>query len=471
MAKTTAKSRVAAVVNAAREANPVVAQFIPAITDASDISVLKPFTMLGNQYQPVQNVFIDTLINLVVKQIFVEKTMSNKLGVLKKGAMDLIGDPIQHIYINPKNPRAYDKNAFSDMLKAYDNDVKVEYLPMNRQDKFNLTVYRELLANAATSFAVLDDFVSQLVNSVYAGNEIAEWNMFKKAIVQAKSNNFFKVQHIEYPTDENVKKLMTNIRTVATNMTFPSDKYNNYLQVAANAGLNDESPIITQTDYSDQIIIIKSDILQTISVETLATAFHTNYTDFLGQLIEVDDFGYDEYDRTTGKIKGHVNSDIAIMIADREIFQFYDRLITSGGDYNNQVLAWNYVFHVWQNINISSLCNAMVYETSNAPTLVGISVDKTSVALTGSETSAEIKYDFYPDNYTGEVEMTLLEGTKDAVAAETIPVDVAIDQNTKTVTVTKNSGATTGSYEGKYALKVKGTENPNVIISVGLTVA
>ena len=466
----TSQERVTAVVNMTRSANEFVANAIPELTNASGIEVLRPFTLLGDQYAPVQNAFIGTLVNVIVKQIIVKKSMTNDLAILKKGAIDLIGDPIQHTYINPKNPIAYDATDYAGMLRAYQNDVKVEYLPINRRDRFPLTVLRELLAQASTSFALLDDFVSGLINSVYAGMEIAEWNTFKKAIVVAKNKNFFKIQHIEYPTEANVKDLMHNIRTVADGMKFPSSKYNNRVQVAAEAGLS-ETPLITKTDYADQIVIIKADILERINVETLATAFHTNYTDFLSQLIVVDDFGYDEYDREKGTIKGHVDSDIGILIADKEAFQFYDRLLTSGGDYNNSNLSWTYMFHVWQTIAVSSLCNAMVYETTNAPKLIGISVDKTSVELTAEATSAEVKYDFYPENFAGDVAVTLATATKDGVVAETVPVDVSVNQATKTVTFAKNASAQTGAYEAKYILAVQGTANPNVIISVGLTVA
>ena len=469
MATTSAQTRVSTVMNAVRESNPVVAQAIPLVGE--DISALKALTVLSTANFPVQNMVVESLINLIVKQTIIKKTANNKLSMLKKEAMDTLGDPIQNIYINPKNPRAYDPNAFSDSLKAYDNDVKVEYFHINRRDKFNLTVYRELLAQAATDWVTLDNFIAALTNSVYAGNEIAEYNMFKKAIVQAKKEHFFKIQHIEYPTEDNVKKLMANIRTVATNMTFPRSDYNNYLEKAKEAGLNDTEAIITSTDYADAVIVIKSDILETINVETLATAFHTTYTDFLNQLIVVDDFGYDEYDRENAKIKGHVSSDIGILIADKEVFQFRDRLVTSGGDYNNNTLAWNYVFHIWQNINVSCLCNAMCYEVSNSPVLTGISIDKTSVELSADKESDEIKYNFYPDNFAGNTEMSLLSATKDGEVVDSIPVDVVIEQETKTVTITKKSEAETGAYEAKYALKVVGTENPNAIISVGLTVA
>lgn len=449
---------------------------VPYLNENSNINDYgRPFISEASEYEPIQNEFITTLVNRIAFTIFETKTWENRLRRLKKGYKAPLGTDIQHVYTNPINPRKYDGNNLSGILTKYDNDTKVVYYRRNRQDVFPITVNREQLAGAFVSWEAFNTFVSNLINAVYSGNEIREFNLFKQAIVDATNADRLVTRYVEYPTADNSKDIVREIKTVSSQMQFASSNFNKYKAIAEREGATDVTPVETWTPKDRQIIIMRADILNTLSVEVLASAFNMTEVEFRDALIEVDNFDYNIYNLDTGKIDGVVHSDIAFVVGDESIFQIYDNLKTAKSQELGYSLSWQFFYHVWATIAISCLANGVVYRTTTNPKLLGIETEKTTVTLDADTTSDEIAYTFTPSEFDGTVVLDAISATKDgeAISLDTLDevVEITIDNLTKKVTIEIADGATSGSYELKYSLHATGETFPNVIINVGVTVA
>lgn len=462
----------AAVLNAVRaQASPAYKAAVPmANADGNIEDFARPLFLEGQDYFPIQNEFMNVLVNRIAFTLVESKMWNNRLSRLKKGYKAPLGTDIQHIYTNPITPHKYNAAAFDAILKQYDADTVVAYYRRNRQEVFPVTLKRDLLAGAFVSWETFNSFVSNIINAVYSGNEIAEYNRLKQSVNGALQGDYLVRKYVAYPTAENAKDIVKEIKTVASQMMFPRSDFNRYQENAIKNGKVDAKPVITWSERDRLVVLMRSDILNALSVEVLASAFNMTEVEFRANLIEVDSFDYDTYN-DDGTLKEHVKSDIGFMIADESLFQVYDNLIRSGGEWNEGNLSWNYFFHVWQSYGICPFADCVVYEVGDSTPPIGVTTDKTVVSLTAEKTNDTVTYTFIPDTASAEMEMTKISAAKDGEAFADDVVTATIDQTGKSVAIEEKAGLATGTYETKYSLHVKGSLYPNTIISVGAVVA
>lgn len=439
-----------------------------ATSDMNLTTFAMPLTSPAEQYEPIQNEFCKVLINKIALTIVEDKIYKGHYARLKKGYIPPLGTDIEHIYTNPINPESYDGKNLSGILSFYENDTKVAYYRRNRQDVFPISINREQLAGAFMSWAKFNSFVSNLINAVYSGNEIREEALVKSAIVGAVENNYLVQRFIDYPTENNVKEIVKEIKTTAADMAFASSKYNRYAEIAG----GDVNPVVTWTPRERLVILMRNDILQTLSVEVLASAFNMTEVEFRENLILVDTFSFNEYDLETQKITGVHPSDIAFVIADEATFQNYDNLRKSASDFIASSLTYQYFLHVWQTYGVCPFSNCVVYTTQSNAKLLGVQVDNPVLEIATKGGTAETTYNYVPDTASAEMEIKVLSATKDgepvADLSEIITAKISPDE--KKITFTAGDSVAVGNYEIKYTFKPINTMFPNAVIAVGLTI-
>lgn len=427
----------------------------------------------SEQYNPIRNEFINNLFNVIIKVIIDEKSFTNILSELKKGYVAPLGTDIELLHVNPVNPRKYNGDDLAGVLKTYKPDVKSLFIRRNREEVFPVTIRESQLLGAFNSWTDFNKFVQECINACYSGDQIREMNLFKEAVVTAVNNNTVLTSNIEYPTDVTAKRQLANIRTISTNMTIPSSRYNKYKQLAVAQGApNTITPVVTWTNRDRLIIIIRSDLFEFYGVEVLASAFNMELADFRDRYVLVDDFGYDVYDTDTGTITGHVTSDIGYVIADISAFQFYDNLREARTDYNGYALAFQYFYHVWQTLEVVPFANFIAFKVSEASDdLIGLSASDTAVEIPTGTASYDVTINTIPEGYTGEFSVTYIGGSKDSetMSKNNSPITASVAGNK--VTFTLSSSGTVGTYETSWSVQPTGQNYPNVIISVGTIIS
>lgn len=306
-------------------------------------------------YQAIQNEFLDVLINRIAYTFVRDMLYENQLRSLISGNLPL-GADLQEIGVNPAEARPFDPTGIN-LLMQEKPDVKVLYHRVNRKDRYKVTISDEQLRQAFVSWDSLDRFIAAIVNSMYNGAEMDEFMLMKQTLGRSVAKTDVTTITSTPVTDETSgKKLAAQIIGTSSAFTFPSTKYN-------------KLDYKTWTPKDRQILIVRADVNANLNVEALAYAFNLDKIEFMGRVIEVDDFG--------------AATNVMAMLVDESFLQVWDQLKTTREFYNAEGMYWNYFFHVWQVYSYSLLANAVAFVDGSTPsnTITGVTVSPTTAAL------------------------------------------------------------------------------------------
>lgn len=316
------------------------------------VPVATPFNLtdVGNpilNYTAVANEFVDALINKIVATIAYRMNWENPLAVLRKDAQPL-GMDIEEIHTNPAAAQEYDgtNTGMSALLTVNKPDSKAAWYRLNRTDKYTVTVERDLLSNAFTSWENLDNYIGQIVDSLYNGNTIDEFKYTKQIIADGLNANHINRRVVANPVDEATSKtFVKELRSLSLLFTFPSTQFNNYVAMGGVGARTSWTPI------DRQVIIIRADVATNVGVETLAAAFNISYADYLARQIIVDNFGADQ-------------TKVLAVLTDTRAFQIREKLRQFATFFNPSALAWQYYYHAWDTFSLSPFHNLVALTTA-----------------------------------------------------------------------------------------------------------
>ena len=417
-------------------------QYIPVLTDTSDISVLQSAVL---NTPVVMNEFVSQLVNRIIYTQFENKYFNNPLRILEGDSIPL-GYAGQEIYVNPAKARKFNIDDFAGLLVKYEADVKVQYTQVNSDLQYPVTITRSKLKQAFVSWDALERFIGEISQSLYNGAYINDYNFTKGLVTSAYSTNQVKVQVVSAPNSEALAKAFSvTARTLFLNMQAPSNSYNAWEQVGGYG-----RPVMTWTEPSNIVFLIRNDVLAYIDVMSLANAFNIDRASLMGQIIPVNNF--DVYnDDGSVKLSG---SNIIGMIADRTWFRIkeQDRFLDEFYNPNNR--TWQYYLNVTKMFNYSLFSNAIVLATS-APSvnITSMSFDSTTLSATEGDDPIEVHVTTnpYPANQT-------ITYTSSAESVATVAAKTG-DNKTAVITIVGDGTATITATAG------------NVTATTALTVA
>ena len=267
--------------------------------------------MFGSNYQAVQESFFG-LLKQIAYVATVTRVFNNPLSQLEGENMPL-GWAGEETYINPVQGRQFDVNDFAGILQKYEADVKVQYLTVNMDLQYPVTLTRDKIRTAFNSWRDLEEFINGIVNALYNGAYIGMFNYTKALVAAAFKEN--KAQYIKVTAVTNEatgKALIKKLREMFTLFQLPSASYNSWAKVGG-AG----KPVTTWCAPEDIMLLIRADVMATIDVDVLAAAFNMDKADFIGRVITVDNF--DVY--TDDGTKIYDGSAIIGMICDKAWFK------------------------------------------------------------------------------------------------------------------------------------------------------
>lgn len=397
--------------NAIREiSSTIYHEYVPIIDDSTDISAFAEPIL---NFPVVYNEFCDILVNKLVYSQFESMTFENPLRVLDGDRIPL-GYAGEHVMVNPAKGRGFNVNDFAGLLVKYEADVKVEYHAINSDLQYCVTVSRQQLKKAMTSWDNLAEFITSLSNSLYNGAYIDMFRFTKNIITGAYKENRGVVETVTAISDEaTAKAFVERARELYLNFQLPSTQYNAW---AKNGGSG--RPITTWTRPEDIVLVIKNSLRAKLDVDVLASAFNIDRTTLLGNIITVDSF--DSYDDDGNLV--YDGSAIVGGIFDKAWFKIKTQDMFMENFYNANNRTMQYYLNVIRMYNMSLFANGVIFATSQP------SVPAT--ALKFVETSASVD------------------------AGEDIVLHVESTPFTANPTLTYTSSATTyatvGSETGKY---------------------
>ena len=412
--------------NALRElSSTIYHEYIPVIDDTTDISA---FAQPIFDFPVVYNEFCNVLVNKLVFSQFQTMTFNNPLRVLEGDRVPL-GYSGEFVYTNPAQARSFNSNDFAGLLMKYEADTKVEYWTVNTDIQYCVTVSRQQLKKAMTSWDNLAEYITQLSNSLYNGAYIDFFRYSKNIISGAFKENRAVYEKITAITsDSTAKAFIEKARELFLNFQLPSTSYNAW---AKNGGAG--RPVTTWTRPEDIVMVVRNDVRAKMDVEVLASAFNIDKATLLGNIITVDNF--DAYDDDGTKV--YDGSAIVGGIFDRAWFKIKTQDFFMENFYNPNNRTMQYYLNVQKGYNMSLFANGVIFATGDP------SVSSTDVEFI--ETSASVK-----------------AGEKITLHVKTTPFTA---NNSLTYTSSATSYATVGSQTGKY-IEVTGVAAGSSTITV-----
>lgn len=376
-------------------------QYIPIIDDDTDIGTFGSPILNVPQ---VQNEFMSALINRIVYTQFEVKYFRNPLQILEGDRIPL-GYAGQEIYVNPAKGRKFNVEDFAGLLQKYEADVKVQYMNVNMDLQYPVTVSRNKLKQAFVSWDALDNFIDELSNSLYNGAYIDEYQFTKELVSGAYKSNSAIIEQITAPTTEALaKEFITKARTLFLNFQTPSTEYNAWSKVGGSG-----RPVKTWTNAEDVVFLIRNDIRSFIDVNVLASSFNMSSAELMGRILPVDNFDIYGEDGT----KVFDGSNIVGMMADKSWFRIKRQDMFLDEFYNANNRTFQYYLNLTKMYNYSLFANGVIFATS-LPT----------VAITGLD-------------YAGTTSITLDEGDTEGLDINVTPVNA----NSPAITYESSSGA------------------------------
>lgn len=298
-------------------------------------------------YDVFANEFLNLLVNKIIKTLVYRKLWDNPLGMFKKGDIG-VGTDIEELHTNPASAKAYDgtETGMAELLKMNKPDSVPAWFRLNRQDKYTVTINDDQLSNAFHSWDNLENFIGQIVDSLYNGNTIDEFKYTKQLITDAVTANKLPVVTSVMPTNEaTAKQFQIALRNLSMQFTFPSTAYNPYKEMGGTG--NDRT---TWSSIEDQVIIIRADVAASVGVELLSAAFNISYSDYLARQVIIDSLGTD-------------NKTLCVL-ADEKAFQIWTKLRKFTNFYNASAINWNYFYHAWDIFSLSPFHNCTAIKTA-----------------------------------------------------------------------------------------------------------
>ena len=407
-------------------------QYVGVVTDSTTIGEFGA-PILDSQNLNVLNDFVGLLKKVVYTAVY-NKTFNNPLALLEGERMPL-GNFIEDVYVNPAHARGFNVNDFAGLLQKYEAEVAVQYLAVNSDLQYPVTLTREKIRNAFTSWDNLESLISGYINSLYNGAYLTRYNQTKGLVTAAFTGNNVQYQIVDDITDEqSAKALIRQLRAAFSKMQIPSTRFNAWNKVKGG-----RLALKTWSDPQDIVVMISADVEALVDVEVLAAAFNMSKADFLGRVIVVDDFSQYNDDGTVA-VDG---SNIKAMIADRAWFKIKTQDFAMDEFYNANNRCWNYYLNDVRMVNYSLFANALVFATS-APTVDATAIEaESATASVKAGEKVTVPFELTPANATTTVTAATSASSYATAEIKGKTVEITgVAEGSATITLTAGDGIT-----------------------------
>lgn len=345
------------------------------------------------QYTPLQNEFLNALVNRIARVIITSKMYTNPLSMFKKGLIDF-GETIEEIFVNIANPHQYDVEESESKVFAREiPDVRAAFHTLNYKKFYKQTIQNKDLNQAFLSWDGITDLISKIVNAMYTAANYDEFVTTKYMLAKAILDGRLTAVTVD---GNDAKAAVTTIKGVSNSLTFMSNNYN----VAG---------VQTFTDKNDQYLLVNSQFDSEIDVEVLASAFNMSKAEFMGHRILIDGFGTLDVARLNALFKDEPNYEepsedtlkalnaIPAVLVDKNFFMIFDNMYEFTENYNGQGLYWNYFYHTWKTFSMSPFANALVFVPA-VPSVTSVTVSPTAVTCKKGQ-SVQLSVSVDTENY------------------------------------------------------------------------
>lgn len=333
------------------------------------------------------------------------------------------------------------------ILAKYESDTKVQFFKVNSDIQYPVTITRAKIKNAFTSWNELNSFIDGITTALYNGAYIDRYNMTKGLVGTAYKSNNVKVEVVSNPigSDSYAKALVEKARQIYLDMQTPTTRYNAWVQAG---GYGNE--ILTFTPKEDIVMVVRNDVLATLDVNVLASAFNIDKTTLLGNIIGVNDFDIYEYvkqaDGSTLRSKIFDGSKIIGFLGDKRWFRIKQQDFEMDEWYNPNNRTWQMYLNDVRMYGYSLFANGVVFATE-LPDVKATKVEFTDDTAFEIEEGEKVRrfVKITPTNATSSTTFTSsASGVVKVTKISDTEVEIeGVDANVSAVTITATNNSQT----------------------------
>lgn len=430
----------AQILNAIRNSFPENSAYYTQVPEAKygDMENLRTIGNVILSDETLYNSFISTLVNRIGKVLISSKLYNNPWAMFKMGTMEL-GETIEEIFADIIEAHDFNEEvAEAEIFKREKPNVLAVFHILNYKKFYKTTISEVQLRQAFVTWNGVTDLISKILEKLYTSANYDEFLTMKYMLACAIIKGQLHSEEIATITKENVSTAVASIKAVSNKLTFLSRDYN-FLGVA------------TDTQKTEQYLIVNSEFDATMDVEVLATAFNMDKAEFIGHKVLVDSFGFTDLELARIKKLLGENTDfidfteeqkeilenVPCVLLDKEFFRILDSYLDTTSQFNGEGVYWNYWFHNWKTFSTSPFANAVVFSTIKGE-IESVTITPKSVELA--------KGDIF--NFTAKVETNGIISTN---------VTYSIAEDNTTSTITNNGELTIGADEPNATLTINVT--------------
>lgn len=313
----------------------------------------KQFGNIITENALIMNQFLQGFQDVILYESFKMHAFDNEFSRRFKKESDPLRRATFETFVNPVNPLQYDGEALDRILKLYPRDVKRVTYVRNREDIFPVSINREEVESAFQSMEAFYDFYQQQYLMLANSNAIVEYNDIKQCFNANFASGALKVINIHGKTP---KEVATLLRELITRFTKPSSDFNNYVNLEGATG----PAVVTNTPKESIVFMPDAETLAKLDTDVLAGAYNMEYADVTRNILAVDDWGYNVYDRNNQTILRKEVSKIKAVLCDEYILKFDENLNQEMTGLNGASLTEQRFYHIWQTIALRPFCNCVV---------------------------------------------------------------------------------------------------------------
>lgn len=382
----------------------------------------------------VQNEFVANLVDRIGKVVIKYKSFTNPLRMFKKGDFPL-GRTIEEIWIDIATENKFDPaESVTGVFERVVPDVKAMFHEINREGFYKQTIQHAWLEKAFTSWGQFDQFVAGVMNAIYAGDEIGEFEYMKLLIANFHEKELFHEVVVGEVNETNIRPFVRKLKGISNTLPFPSRKYN-------------AQGVMQSTEKSKQYIIVDAMTDATIDTEVLASAFNMGKVEFLGHKVVIDEFPpVVDSDGTV------TPSNLVAVLVDSDWYMVYDKLYKMTNLFNPEGLYWNYWLHHHQLLSTSQFSNAIAFVKEATVPVTGVAVPNASETAVKGATK-EVAVTFTPTDATNQGGV-VTSSNESVATVELVTVDgkvtkikaTAVEVGQTLITFTSTSGGKTATF-------------------------
>lgn len=416
-------------------ATPYYQSAIP--TAKADTASIREIGNIMMQYYPLQNEFLNALVNRIGRVIITSKLYDNPWAFMKKGMLEF-GETVEEIFVNIAKPHQFDPQvAETEVFKREIPDVRAAFHTMNYQKFYKSTISNDQLRQAFLSWEGITDLIARIVDAMYTGANYDEFLTMKYLIYKVASKGGIYSMNIPVPDATTAKGVVTTIKGISNTLEFMSSDYN-------------MAHVPNFTLKRDQFILLNAKFDATIDVEVLASAFNMDKAEFMGRRVLVDSFGTLDIPRLnelfaedptyvspTAEQLAALDNIMAIIV-DRDWFMMFDNFYNFTEQYNGQGLYWNYWYHVWKTFSASPFANAILF-TTDSPAVTSVTVSPATATVNKGQ-NAQFAADVVTTGFAPKTVTWSINSSVSSIS-QTGLLTVSPNETAASITVTATSTA------------------------------